>query len=104
MNERLRGEAAREGAERIKQEKAMSKSYDQLAHEAAKALFVAKEAGRRYWDGGDMEQSEASMDKLQQQAREKQAVAKEAEQKYIRAWIEREPDDFTTRQPRAEFE
>lgn len=104
MSERLRGEIARESAKRIKQEKAMSEDYDQLAHEALKALLIAKEAGRRYWDGGDMGQSAASMDKLREQAREKQAVAREAEERYVRAWMEREPDDWKMRKPKAEFE
>lgn len=78
--------------------------YDKLAHEAAKAYFVASEARKRYWDGGDQEQSKASMDKLAEQANEAITRMKHSEQAYWEAWVENEPEDYREREPKAEFE
>jgi hypothetical protein len=82
----------------------MSSEYDQLAHEAAKAYFVASEARKRYWDGGDQDQSEASLDKLMEQANTAIENMKQAEEAYWRAWVENEPEDYKARKPKAEFE
>lgn len=78
--------------------------YDRLAHEAAKRGFAASEARKRVWDAGDQEQSDWSIERLQEQAKDLTERAKEAQGAYLRAWYEREPADFEARQPKAEFE